>query len=173
MNSEVPVVIIGGGSAGLATSFELSANGIEHVVLERGFCQRSHGDRTRQRGMTVKTDGRVIENTGPPPDGDRYQDATPVRAFWERFVAEEQFTAGDRCAVRWRNDWRSGHLARPRRSRIEDICRANPTPTRSHDQLGHSTAAHRRQEGGDQGLRPDQDGRGFSDDQNQDETCWL
>jgi ketosteroid isomerase-like protein len=47
-----------------------------------------------------------------------------VRTFWERFfssspdsrfTAEEIFTSGDRCVVRWRYDWRSidgtpGHI---------------------------------------------------------------
>jgi cation diffusion facilitator CzcD-associated flavoprotein CzcO len=32
----IPVVVVGGGPAGLATSAELKARGIEHVVLERG-----------------------------------------------------------------------------------------------------------------------------------------
>src|SRR5689334_21742270 len=69
--------------------------------------------------MAAMTDDCVFENTGPAPDGERYQGATSVRAFWERFfqanlratfVAEEQFTAGDRCVVRWRYDWGSGHV---------------------------------------------------------------
>jgi len=36
MDESIPVVIIGAGPAGLATSRELKARGIEHVVLERG-----------------------------------------------------------------------------------------------------------------------------------------
>ena len=32
----ITAVVIGGGQAGLATSFELSRRGIDHVVLERG-----------------------------------------------------------------------------------------------------------------------------------------
>jgi hypothetical protein len=27
-----------------------------------------------------------------------------------KFVAEEQFGAGDRCVVRWRYDWGDGHV---------------------------------------------------------------
>src|SRR4030095_540865 len=30
-----PVVVVGGGQAGLAVSYELTARGVEHVVLER------------------------------------------------------------------------------------------------------------------------------------------
>ena len=88
--------------------------------------------------MTARTDGRVIENTGPAPDGERYQGATPVRAFWERFfqanlqatfAAEEQFTAGDRCAVRWRYDWRSGLLAaRVRDGRVSKTLQSYSDP---------------------------------------------
>lgn len=64
--------------------------------------------------MAAMTDDCVFENTGPAPDGDRYEGASAVRAFWERFfrsnpqarfTTEEQFAAGDRCVVRWRYDW--------------------------------------------------------------------
>jgi ketosteroid isomerase-like protein len=64
--------------------------------------------------MAAMTEDCLFENTGPAPDGERYQGAAAVRAFWERFfgtnpdakfVAEEQFAAGDRCVVRWRYAW--------------------------------------------------------------------
>ena len=32
----IPVVVIGAGQAGLATSFHLTGHGIDHVVLDRG-----------------------------------------------------------------------------------------------------------------------------------------
>ena len=35
MDSELPVIIVGGGQAGLSMSYELTARGIEHLVLER------------------------------------------------------------------------------------------------------------------------------------------
>jgi ketosteroid isomerase-like protein len=69
--------------------------------------------------MDACTDDTVFENTGPAPDGKRYEGAAAVRAFWEqffqanpqaRFVSEDQFAAGDRCVVRWRYDWGSGHV---------------------------------------------------------------
>jgi ketosteroid isomerase-like protein len=69
--------------------------------------------------MAAMTDDCLFENTGPAPDGERYQGAGPVREFWEQFfqsnpganfVAEEQFGAGDRCVVRWRYDWGTGHV---------------------------------------------------------------
>ena len=60
-----------------------------------------------------------FENTGPAPDGAIFTGAPAVREFWEQFfrdnptatfVTEEQFAAGDRCVVRWRYDWGSGHV---------------------------------------------------------------
>jgi len=60
-----------------------------------------------------------FESTGPGPDGDVFVGAAAVREVWEQFfhsnptatfVTEEQFAAGDRCVVRWRYDWGSGHV---------------------------------------------------------------
>ncbi len=68
----VDVVIVGGGQAGLALSHELSAGGIEHVVLERGRV----GETWRHRhdsfclvtpNWSVRLPGRPY--TGPDPDG--------------------------------------------------------------------------------------------------------
>jgi ketosteroid isomerase-like protein len=69
--------------------------------------------------MAAMTDDCVFENTSPAPDGQRYEGATDVRAFWEaffksnpsaQFETEESFAAGDRCTVRWRYSWGSGHV---------------------------------------------------------------
>lgn len=69
--------------------------------------------------MAAMTDDCLFENTDPAPDGERYQGAAAVREFWDgffqsnslaKFVAEEQFAAGDRCVVRWRYDWADGHV---------------------------------------------------------------
>ncbi len=69
--------------------------------------------------MAAMTEDCLFENTGPAPDGERYQGAAAVRDFWARFfqsnpaakfVAEEQFGAGDRCVVRWRYEWGRGHV---------------------------------------------------------------
>jgi ketosteroid isomerase-like protein len=55
-------------------------------------------------------DTTVFENTNPPPDGTRIEGKQAVRAFWEkwfannpgaRFETEELIVAGDRCTVRW------------------------------------------------------------------------
>jgi len=74
--------------------------------------------------MAALTSDCVFENTCPPPDGERYSGQGPVREFWERFFSsspdarfttEEMFSAGDRCVVRWRYDWKGkdgipGHI---------------------------------------------------------------
>jgi ketosteroid isomerase-like protein len=68
--------------------------------------------------MALMTDDCVFENT-PPPDGERYEGQTAVRAAWEDFFrqspnavfeTEEMFAAGDRCLVRWRYSWGDGHV---------------------------------------------------------------
>jgi ketosteroid isomerase-like protein len=60
-----------------------------------------------------------FESTGPAPDGEVFTGAAAVRQIWEQlfrdnptatFVTEEQFATGDRCVVRWRYDWGSGHV---------------------------------------------------------------
>ena len=69
--------------------------------------------------MALMTEDCVFENTSPSPDGERYEGAAAVRAFWQRlfaasprasFESEDQFAAGDRCVVRWRYSWGDGHV---------------------------------------------------------------
>ena len=69
--------------------------------------------------MAAMTDDCVFENTGPAPDGQRHEGAAAVRAVWQgffqanpgaQFEIEDQFAADDRCVVRWRYDWGSGHV---------------------------------------------------------------
>ena len=74
--------------------------------------------------MAAMTEDCVFENMSPAPDGERYEGAAAVRAFWEGFFrsspqaafeVEEVFAAGDRCVVRWLYRWgddggRPGHV---------------------------------------------------------------
>ncbi|HEX5500347.1 MAG TPA: nuclear transport factor 2 family protein [Thermomicrobiales bacterium] len=64
--------------------------------------------------MAAMTDDCLFENTWPAPDGERYEGAAAVRAFWAQFFAgspnarfeeEARFAAGDCCAVRWIYRW--------------------------------------------------------------------
>lgn len=73
--------------------------------------------------MDAMTEDCVFENTAPAPDGTRLEGAKDVRSYWQRFFtsnpdahfdAEEMFTSGDRCVVRWvyhkTKDGRPWHL---------------------------------------------------------------
>ena len=73
--------------------------------------------------MAAMTSDCISEDTGPAPDGARYEGQTAVRAYWEkffkanpdaRFEAEDLFASGDRCVVRWvyrkTRDGRPWHL---------------------------------------------------------------
>lgn len=60
--------------------------------------------------MALMTDDVVFENTSPRPNGERFEGAAAVRAFWERlfgaspkafFDSEDMFAADDRCLTRW------------------------------------------------------------------------
>ena len=74
--------------------------------------------------MAAMTDDCVFENTYPPPDGERFEGQSAVRAFWEQFFrsspqasfdTEEIFAAGDQGVVRWVYHWveadgKQGHI---------------------------------------------------------------
>ena len=71
--------------------------------------------------MALMTADCVFENTLPAPDGERFEGAGPVRAFWQRFFqstpgarfeTEEVFGVGDRAVVRWVFRWddQGGHV---------------------------------------------------------------
>ncbi len=69
--------------------------------------------------MALMTDDCIFENTQPAPDGTRYSGAEAVRAFWvdffktnpkSAFAEEELIACGDRCVVRWRYIWGTGHV---------------------------------------------------------------
>ncbi|HEX7050750.1 MAG TPA: nuclear transport factor 2 family protein [Longimicrobiales bacterium] len=73
--------------------------------------------------MEAMTPDCVFENTRPAPDGERFEGAEAVRAYWTsffrrsphaRFEVEEMFACGDRCVVRWTYTWiregKPGHV---------------------------------------------------------------
>lgn len=60
--------------------------------------------------MDAMTEDCIFENTSPAPNGTRVEGDAAVRAYWEKFFAnnpdahfeaEDIFAAGDRCVVRW------------------------------------------------------------------------
>ncbi len=67
-----------------------------------------------QAVMALMTEDCILDNTYPPPDGERFEGQESVRRFWEEFFrsspdavfqSEEMITHGDRCVIRWRYDW--------------------------------------------------------------------
>jgi ketosteroid isomerase-like protein len=58
----------------------------------------------------------VIENTGPAPEGTRYEGKEACLSLWSQiatapdseFEPEEVWVAGDRATIRWRLRWGSG-----------------------------------------------------------------
>jgi ketosteroid isomerase-like protein len=79
--------------------------------------------------MALMTDDVIFENTSPPPDGERFEGQTAVRAMWENFFAsspqahfeaEEISASGDRCTVRWRYSWGDGHVRGVDLFRVQD-----------------------------------------------------
>ena len=74
--------------------------------------------------MALITDDCVLENTSPPPDGERYEGQRAIRTFLEdffhstpyiHFQTEDLFASGNRCVVRWVFHWsntagENGHI---------------------------------------------------------------
>ncbi len=64
--------------------------------------------------LALMTDDVVFENTGPAPDGERYEGQADLRRFFEqlftdspnaRFESEDRFCTDDRCLDCWTYTW--------------------------------------------------------------------
>ena len=96
----VPVAIVGGGQAGLATSRELTRAGLEHVVLERGRVGETW--RNRWDRFCLVTPNWTIQlpdrqYAGPEPDG--FMPRDEFVAYLERYAAESQVPIREHVAV--------------------------------------------------------------------------
>jgi limonene-1,2-epoxide hydrolase len=69
--------------------------------------------------MALMSEDCLFENTSPAPDGTIYKGQADVRQFWESFFQEssqahidieEIFGLGERCVMRWKYSWGSGHV---------------------------------------------------------------
>lgn len=80
-------VVIGAGQAGLSVSHELSARGIEHIVLERSRVASAW--RNRWDAFTLVTPNWTMDLAGSPYDGDDPEGFVPrdeVVAYLERYA---------------------------------------------------------------------------------------
>jgi ketosteroid isomerase-like protein len=82
--------------------------------------------------MALMSEDVVFESTMPPPDGERHEGQTAVRAVWDElfraspnavFETEDAFAAGDRCVVRWLYRWAEDEDGKPGHVRGVDIFR--------------------------------------------------
>jgi hypothetical protein len=79
----VPVVVVGAGPAGLATSCELTKAGVEHVVLERGRIGQTWRDRWDSFCLVTpnwSVQLPVGHYAGPDPDGFMLRDEVVARS---------------------------------------------------------------------------------------------
>lgn len=88
MVERIDVAVIGGGQAGLSTSHELAARGVEHVVLERGRIGETW--RGRWETFCLVTPNWSIRLPGHPYDGDDPDGFLPrddIVGYLERYAA--------------------------------------------------------------------------------------
>ena len=93
-----PVVIVGGGQAGLAVSYELTRGGVEHVVLERSRIGESW--RTRWDSFCLVTPNWTVMLPGGTYDGndpDGFMPRDEIVAHLERYA--DSFGAPIRAGV--------------------------------------------------------------------------
>lgn len=86
--TEVEAIVVGGGQAGLATSFELTRRGVEHVVLERD--RIGEGWRRRWDSFCLVTPNWSVQLPGYPYDGDDpdgFMLRDEIVAYLERYAA--------------------------------------------------------------------------------------
>jgi putative flavoprotein involved in K+ transport len=88
--ARIETVIIGGGQAGLATSYWLKQHGYEHIVLEKAS-QPGHAWRQRWDSFTLVTPNWMVrlpgaEYSGHAPDG--FMPRDEVVSTFERYVAD-------------------------------------------------------------------------------------
>ena len=87
MTERIDVVVIGAGQAGLATSYELTRAGVEHVVLERGSVGQTW--RGRWDSFCLVTPNWTVQLPGGAYDGDDpdgYLPRDEIAAFLERYA---------------------------------------------------------------------------------------
>ncbi len=97
----VDTVVIGGGSAGLATSHELARRGIEHVVLERGRIGQSWRDRWDSFCLvTPNWSVQLPEGAYDGADPDGFMPRDDIVAYLEDYASRSGVPVREGVAVR-------------------------------------------------------------------------
>ena len=101
MAERVDAIIVGGGQAGLATSYYLTEKGINHIVLERAD-QAAQVWRNRWDSFTLITPNWMIrlpgaEYQGDDPDG--FTDRDGVVAYFDEYIKRFQLPVKYGCQV--------------------------------------------------------------------------
>ena len=109
----VDVLVVGGGSAGLAVSHELARLGIDHVVLERGRIGQTWRDRWDSfclvtPNWSVRLPGGAY--AGDDPDG--FMPRDEIVAHLERYAAASGVPVREGVAVRTIDRAAGGFVAR-------------------------------------------------------------
>jgi len=97
---QVEALVVGGGQAGLAVSHELTSNGVEHVVLERGRIGQSWRDRWESFCLVTPNWSVQLPDgayDGDDPDG--FMPRDEIVAFLERYVSRSQVPVREGVAV--------------------------------------------------------------------------
>lgn len=89
MGEREPVVVVGGGQAGLAVSTELAESGVPHVVLERGAVGQTWRD--RWESFCLVTPNWSMRLPGRPYDGEdphAFDPRDDIVGFLERYASD-------------------------------------------------------------------------------------
>jgi putative flavoprotein involved in K+ transport len=98
---KINTIVVGGGQAGLATSYCLSQQGIEHLVLEQSDRPAPVWRDGRWDSLTLVTPNRAFRMPGAEydgPDPDAFMPRADVIAFFDHYV--EQFSLPVQCNTR-------------------------------------------------------------------------
>ena len=88
MSERVQTVIIGGGQAGLATSYWLTQHGHEHIILEQAAQAANAWRNDRWDSFTLVTPNWATRMPGADPNG--YMPRDELVAYFEQYIERFQ-----------------------------------------------------------------------------------
>ncbi|MCW2498055.1 MSMEG_0569 family flavin-dependent oxidoreductase [Jatrophihabitans sp.] len=112
MPQHIPVVVVGGGQAGLAISWHLVREGIDHVVLERDTITHTWRDARWESFCLVTPNWQCVlpgySYTGPDPDG--FMVKAEILEWLDGYVASFDPPVREQTAVRSVRETPEGYL---------------------------------------------------------------